>query len=493
MKNKIVIFSLIVIFFIPLFIWKANYVEALISRRSPINDISEVERELLDTNILQSINKILPGYKLIILKNINIKLFRGIVCISGIVDTLREREKIIAIIKTVDGVRGVIDYTILRPIIRKDKDIKDEIIVSFLDNPSVYASRVQIKVLDGAVTLSGLVSNCWEKEEAENVTKGIVGVVIVKSDLLVNSHIVLSNKDLIDVIEAMIRSDEYLFNNMISLKIHQGAVILQGTVNTPFEKMRASAKISALGVKEIENNLSIEENETSNVQKGNLNFKDLEIKKSIKDIIQVDERIDPVIYDILVNDGVVKLQGIVKDVYQKSFLEQDILNVSGVIFLDNALVAQEVIRNDEHIIKDVERFLQSDSHLAGLGIIITCDAGGVNMEGEIATIEEKKMLEGIIGNVTGITKVISNIQIKGQNTPYNKPTCINKDKEPSDIMNWNIVIGYTIFQISVDRYHKTVTIQGEVKDREQKNRAEHLVRLRAPGTFSIINEISIIN
>ena len=54
-------------------------------------------------------------------------------------------------------------------------------------------------------------------------------------------------------------------------------------------------------------------------------------------------------------------------------------------------------------------------------------------------------------------------------------------------------IGNSIFQISVDRPHKTVTIRGDVKDLEQKNRAEHLVRLRASDNFSIINEISIIN
>ncbi|MGA1841017.1 MAG: BON domain-containing protein [bacterium] len=493
MKTKILIFNLIVIFSTLLFILKSNDINAFISRRCFGSGISESEIEILDNNIMQSINEMISEYNPEIFDKINIKLYCGIVNISGSVNSLRDREKIIAIIKTVKGVRGVIDNTILTPILRGDKDIRDDIVVSFLDNPSVYAPRITIKVLDAVVTLSGSVANSWEKEEAENVTKGIAGVVTVKSDLLINSHIILSNLELMDAIKAMVRGDEYLFNNTIIVEIQQGRVLLQGVVDTASEKVLASAKVSTLGVKEIENQLTIGELSTRHAQRSDFDFQDLEIEKAINDTIRLDDRIDPPHFDIFVKDGIVTLNGNVQDVYQKSFLDQDILNVPGVQFIDNALIAQETIRSDGHIIKDIERFLQSKPNLAVLDILVTCNAGDVTLEGKIATIAEKVMLKGIIRNISGIKEVFSHLQIEGSKASYNRSTGMKKNRDPSDILHWNMDIGNSIFQISVDRPHKTVTIRGDVKDLEQKDRAEHLVRLRAPDNFSIINKISIIN
>ncbi len=77
-----------------------------------------------------------------------------------------------------------------------------------------------------------------------------------------------------------------------------------------------------------------------------------------------------------------------KDEYQKSFLNQDILNAQGVKFINNALIAQETIRNDGHIIKDVERILQSKLNPEELDILIICNAADVTLEGKIANISE---------------------------------------------------------------------------------------------------------
>jgi osmotically-inducible protein OsmY len=324
------------------------------------------------------------------------------------------------------------------------------------------------------------------------VAQGIAGVVIVKNDLLINPHIILSNIELMDAIKAIISSDEYLFNNTITVKIHQGRVILQGAVDTASEKMRVSTKVSTLGVKDIENQLSIGECSNRYVQKRDFDFDDLEIKKAINDTIRLDDRIDLPHFDIFVKEGVITLEGNIKDEYQKSFLNQDILNAQGVEFVDNGLIAQETIRNDGHIIKDVERILQSKLNPAELNILITCDAGDVTLEGKIATIAGGARLERIVGNVSGIKEVFSHLQIKGLKVSYNKSSGINKE-DPSNNLNWDMDIGNSKFQISLDRTHKTITIRGEVKDLEQKNRVEHMVRLRAPKDFSIINEIYIVN
>ena len=75
MKTKILIFNLIVIFSTFLFIFKSNNIEAFISRTCLGSGISESEIEVLDDNIMQSINEIISEYNPEIFDKINIKLY----------------------------------------------------------------------------------------------------------------------------------------------------------------------------------------------------------------------------------------------------------------------------------------------------------------------------------------------------------------------------------------------------------------------------------
>ncbi len=79
-----------------------------------------------------------------------------------------------------------------------------------------------------------------------------------------------------------------------------------------------------------------------------------------------------------------------------------------------------------------------------------------------------------------------------------KKATIELGKELSDddilqsgLLKWDLEVGNKTFQVCVDRENETVTIRGEVKDLEQKNRAEHILKLRSPGNLRIINEIEI--
>lgn len=60
-----------------------------------------------------------------------------------------------------------------------------------------------------------------------------------------------------------------------------------------------------------------------------------------------------------------------------------------------------------------------------------------------------------------------------------------------DMLQWNLDIDDKIFQVTVNRNEETITIRGEAEDWEQKDKAEHVLKLRAPNGFQIINEIDI--
>jgi len=68
---------------------------------------------------------------------------------------------------------------------------------------------------------------------------------------------------------------------------------------------------------------------------------------------------------------------------------------------------------------------------------------------------------------------------------------MKKAGEHSDLLQWNLDIDDKTFQVTVNRNEETITIRGEAEDWEQKDKAEHVLKVRAPSGFQIINEIDI--
>jgi hypothetical protein len=67
--------------------------------------------------------------------------------------------------------------------IRSDEKIHDEVCEVLFRNPFVDASDVDVKVLNGIVTLSGTIANRSAKKEVERSTENILGVIDVINDL----------------------------------------------------------------------------------------------------------------------------------------------------------------------------------------------------------------------------------------------------------------------------------------------------------------------
>ncbi|MGA1796659.1 MAG: BON domain-containing protein [bacterium] len=425
------------------------------------------------------------------MRNVILEADRGIILLSGMVNTLYEKNQVTALIKTVQGVRGVIDYTVLAPMDIPDNDIRNEIEVSFLHDPSVYAPRIDIDVSEGVVTLSGSVANAWEKREALCVAQGVVGVLAVRDELVVDDTISLSGPERMAALEAMLKADEYLFDNALTVTCKDGRVILRGTVDAAFEKARAEGRIASLGIEACDNRLDVCPVPGGYERSESASLKDAQIEKAIREIIRMDERLHPLDCEFLIEEGCVTLQGTIQDIYQKWFLEQDILNVCGVQFVYNGLTPRTETRQDKDISRDVERTLHSLLGLARADAGFACKGGEVVLDGTVSNVEGKILMEGIVERIAGVKTVVSHLRIEYPRVSPTAASVQGNDPSPAGLINWSMDVGNSAFRICVDRQRKTITITGEANDQEQKYRAENLIRLRAPDNFSIINDIRI--
>jgi murein L,D-transpeptidase YafK len=69
----------------------------------------------------------------------------------------------------------------------------------------------------------------------------------------------------------------------------------------------------------------------------------------------------------------------------------------------------------------------------------------------------------------------------------------NRRRHNSNLLDWDVEIKNKIYHIYVNRSKKTVTIGGEAEDWKEKEKVEHIIELRAPDNFEIINKIEITN
>ena len=249
--------------------------------------------------------------------------------------------------------------------------------------------------------------------------------------------------------------------------------------------------ILALGIGEVDNQLIIERGKAGYIQKGAFDLGDSEIHQSIDRLIQLDERInDKKNIVIQVDDGVVTLQGMIADAYEGGILEQGIRSVDGVLFTKNFLIAEEISRKDVNIVQDINRAFGYEPDLVGADIKVTCESGKVTLNGKIDIASKKDLAGSLLIRIVGVKDFSNQLRIVASEILV-KPAVNDNEKLQSGLLKWNLEVGNKTLQVCVDRENETITIRGEVQDREQKDRAEHILKLRAPGNFQIINEIEV--
>lgn len=106
----------------------------------------------------------------------------GIVTISGDVDWQYQKNYIQKQVEDIKGVRSVINNINLRKKATAS-DIKNEIMRALYRHASVEASRVNVSIDGGTITLTGIVDNYFEKDLIKNAAWSAAGVTKVIDNL----------------------------------------------------------------------------------------------------------------------------------------------------------------------------------------------------------------------------------------------------------------------------------------------------------------------
>jgi osmotically-inducible protein OsmY len=183
--------------------------------------------------------------------------------LSGSVPNYAASEAALFTVWSTKGVIGVDNKLAVKPLIDGkvpvDSDIEKNIRQLLAWNKNIYGPKIDVSVEAGIVTLKGKVNAFWKKMKVEELSSQILGVVkIVNLIGIVPSKSIADEVVSRDIIAALHRSDN-IDADAIDVKVNDGRVTLSGAVGNWIAFRTAwNCAVNTVGVKDVENNLTIE-------------------------------------------------------------------------------------------------------------------------------------------------------------------------------------------------------------------------------------------
>ena len=335
-----------------------------------------------------------------------------VVTLSGTVDSYHEKMLSEDVAKSVKGVVGFkneieIEYKLKR----SDREIKADIEQALKWNASIDDGLIQVKVLDGAVELRGVVGSAAEKNNAM-YTSWVSGVKSVDydglkvewwardEDLRQNKYLSVSDKEIEKAIKDATLYDPRVLSFEISPEVDNGWVTLRGTVDNLKAKISAEKLAeNTTGVFGVTNRIKVQAKDIVNAAT---------IESSIEQALKNNAITESWEIRVEVNSGIATLSGVVDSYNEKVEAEWVAASVEGVNEVNNQLQVYHpfayywwshypnykffnspadnvgnMIPNDELIAKRVEEEIWWSPFVDSEQIKITVKNGEVTLKGNV--------------------------------------------------------------------------------------------------------------
>jgi len=210
------------------------------------------------------------------------------------------------------------------------RDVQDAIKWERLLN----AAEIGVTVKNGIVTLTGVVDNYLKKIEAEIATRNVAGVkaVVVQIEVVFCNSEQKPDSEIAKNVLNAFKWNLEVPNDKVNVKVENGWVTLEGTLQWNYEKVAAAASISKIiGIKGVSNNITIS---TVVIDKIEQNA----IERAINRNWSLADK--NIIVQVFGNK--VTLNGCVDSGYQKEEAGRIAWNAAGVFSVDNELIIEDI-------------------------------------------------------------------------------------------------------------------------------------------------------
>ena len=288
-------------------------------------DIEELyEQEISRDENLQSVN-ISPSF------------LDGYVTLSGYVENLWQKERLIQIAKAVNGSKGVIDKSRVIGLSIDSKDIAKNIANSLYEEEVVEIEELKVSSDDyGRVLLQGEVDSDQERMAAEEAIKRVPGVISVKNSVAVNSSKNRSREELVEDIKYTLSNIVLIDKRLIEPVVDGEVASLKGNVGSEIEAEQAKqAAESVPGIKETRiTDLTIvpsfDRTLVFKLSPSNSKYGDEELAAMVDKANYYDTRVFSYDIEVSSKNGIIQLNGLVQSEKAREAAIENANNVLGV-------------------------------------------------------------------------------------------------------------------------------------------------------------------
>ena len=347
---------------------------------------------------------------------IAVAVHKGVVTLTGVVDSWQKKWLCETVTKEVPGVINVKNnITAQYKTDRSDHEIKEEIEAMLNNDVRVDNKVIRIEVKNGVVTLSGAVGSLAEKKRA-TTDAYVAGVRLVNySDLKVewwarnkmrrlDDEIVRSDEQIEKAVRDAFHYDPRVFSFKPNIKVVNGKVIISGVVDNLRAKKAAEQDAkSVLGVRLVLNHLK--------VRPDNIPSNDV-LKNQVFLALLVNPWVDHLNLDINAIDGWVYLSGYASSSFAKKKAEQTVEGVKGVTKVINNITYPDewAWKADQEIREDVKSELFWSPFVDKDQVNVRVFNGVVTLHGNVETLSERKAAEDNAYE-GGAKKVFNNLTV----------------------------------------------------------------------------------
>ncbi len=377
--------------------------------------MTEREDVVTDAAITQAIMVDLSWSEAVPAHEIEVETVDGIVTLSGTINNLLAKQRAEEVVRSVRGVRSIVNNITVLPSMRPADEIKADVDTALAINPATENYGIDIRVAGDTVRLSGTVKSWPAKRLAEDVAAGVRGVTAIENELVVTYAEARPDEEIREDIFGQLTADVWVDEDLIDVAVENGKVILSGVVGSASARRHAIDDAWVAGVRDVDAyTLNVELWRYDSLQRAReyVYHTDSEVQSAIHDAFRYDPRIqDEEEVTVSVDNGVARLTGIAEDLQTKRAAEDDALNTIGVWEVINELkVEGQEPTEEEQLALRVRSALPRDPYIDPNDVNVTASGATITLTGRVETSFERQQAEDVAANVSGVIAVMNDLE-----------------------------------------------------------------------------------